>query len=145
VASAKWRCGALLLLCALVGCNGQGSAASSAESVRLQFLTSMHSAVQARTGRLPANEQEFKQFIEDNGAQMLGEAGVSSVDELFVSERDGQPFVVVYGKYPPTMTSKIVVYEQNGVDGKRLVGHSTGAVELVDDARFREMVPNAAE
>jgi hypothetical protein len=98
----------------------------------------------ASTGRLPANEKEFKRFIVEKGTHLLERAGVASVDELFISERDGQPFVVIYGKYPPGMASKIVAYEQDGVVGKRQVGYSAGAVELIDEMYFRELVPASA-
>jgi hypothetical protein len=36
-----------------------------------------------------------------------------------------------------------VAYEQEGVDGKRYVATVVGAVEEVDEARFRELVPDA--
>ena len=68
---------------------------------------------------------------------------VTAVDELFVSDRDGQPLVVTYGKYPAGMNARIVVYEKNGADGKRFVGYNSGAVELVDDARFNELVTSS--
>ena len=79
-------------------------------------------------------------FIAENGSQVLERSGVKAVDELFVSDRDGQPLVVTYGKYPAGMNAKIVVYEKNGADGKRFVGYNSGAVEIVDDARFNEMI-----
>ena len=104
----------------------------------------MHGMMETSTGRPPANEMEFKRFIAEKGAPMLERAGMANLDELFVSERDGQPFVVIYGKYPPGMTSRIAAYEQNGVGGKRQVGYSAGAVEQIDETRFRELVPASA-
>ena len=62
---------------------------------------------------------------------------VGSFDELFVSERDGQPLVVVYGS--PPKDSDVVVYEQTGVNGKRLVGHRIGMVEEVDEAQYKDL------
>jgi len=37
----------------------------------------------------------------------------------------------------------VVAYEQEGVNGKRFVASKMGAVEEVDEARFRKMVPSA--
>jgi hypothetical protein len=133
-----------VLLCAIAGCAAQEGAMTRAEFPRLPVLVSMHGMMEASTGRLPANEKEFKRFIVEKGTHLLERAGVASVDELFISERDGQPFVVIYGKYPPGMASKIVAYEQDGVVGKRQVGYSAGAVELIDEMYFRELVPASA-
>ena len=131
-----------LVLATVAGC-GKPEASAKSGGPRMGTLVSMHNRMETTTGRLPPNEEAFKKFITENGAPMLERVGVTSVDELFISERDGQPFVVTYGKYPTGMTEKIVAYEKNGSDGQRLVGYSIGAVELVDEARFREMVPNA--
>lgn len=134
---------AVLLLLVVAGCGGQTLAPSATEGRRVGAIVTTHNMMERATGRLPANEQEFKRFIAENGSQSLERAGVTAVDELFVSDRDGQPLVVTYGAYPAGMNAKIVVYEQNGVEGKRFVGYNSGAVELVDDARFNELVPNA--
>jgi hypothetical protein len=132
--------GALLLV--MAGCGAQTVAPTATAGRRVSAIVTMHNSMERATGRLPPNEQEFKKFITEKGSQMMERAGVTSVDELFVSDRDGQPLVVTYGKYPAGMTSKIVVYEKNGAEGKRFVGYNVGAVELVDDARFSELVPN---
>lgn len=95
-------------------------------------------------GRYPEDEAEFKATIA-KGNPSLDALKVSSLDELFVSERDGQPLVVVYGKAPAG--SDLVVYEQTGVDGLRQVGHRIGMVEEVDASKFAEIAPktNAAK
>lgn len=131
---------ALLLLLVVAGCGGQTLAPSATEGRRIGAIVTTHNMMERTTGRLPSNEQEFKKFIAENGSQSLERAGVTTVDELFTSDRDSQPVVVTYGKYPAGMNAKIVVYEKEGADGKRFVGYNSGAVELVDDARFKELV-----
>jgi hypothetical protein len=37
----------------------------------------------------------------------------------------------------------VIAYEQEGIDGKRFIATSVGAIEEVDAARFRELVPDA--
>ena len=130
----------LVLLLIVSGCGGRTRAPTATEGRRIGAIVTTHNMMERATGRLPPNEQDFKKFIAANGSQALERSGVTAVDELFVSDRDGQPLVVTYGKYPTSMNAKIVVYEKNGADGKRFVGYNSGAVELVDDARFNEMV-----
>jgi hypothetical protein len=131
---------AAALLLVITGCGSQAVAPTATEGRRIGAIVTTHNMMERATGRLPPNEQEFKKFITEKGSQMMDRAAVTGVDELFVSDRDGQPLVVTYGKYPPEMAAKIVVYEKSGADGKRFVGYNSGAVELVDDARFSELV-----
>jgi hypothetical protein len=91
----------------------------------------------SKLGHNPGNSEEFKQIIPRLGLS-LEKLSVNSVDDLFVSERDGQPLVVIYG--PSNPTSDVIVHEQTGVNGKRQVGHKIGLVEEVDDARFKELM-----
>jgi len=133
----------LVLLLVVSGCGGQKLAPTATEGRRVGAIVTTHNMMERATGRLPPNEQEFKKFIAENGSQALERSGVTAVDELFVSDLDGQPLVVTYGQYPAGMNGKIVVYEKNGADGKRFVGYNSGAVELVDDARFNELVTSS--
>lgn len=97
-------------------------------------------------GRSPENEKEFKDYIKSLSESDLAALKISDAEKLFVSARDGQPYVVVYGgpKGPAgSSSSPVVVYEQVGVGGKRFVATALGAIEEVADARFREMVPDA--
>lgn len=75
----------------------------------------------------PKDEETFKEFLKtDKGAGVkLGRMGISQdqVDEMFISERDGEPFKIRYGlvgrgDYP-------IVFESKGVDGKRFVAFLT--------------------
>jgi hypothetical protein len=135
---------ALILLAAAVGLPGcsAGPAATGSDVPRLRMVVSLYNMARTTTGRVPANEAEFKAFIADKGGPVIERAGVASAEELLVSERDGQPFVVVYGAPPKGMHNDVVAYEQQGVDGKRQVGFGLGMVETVDDAKFNELVPN---
>ncbi|RIK71198.1 MAG: hypothetical protein DCC67_20400 [Planctomycetota bacterium] len=98
----------------------------------------------SETGARPANEQQLKDYIAKNGQETLQRLNVESVDALFTSERDGQPFVVLYGPRPKEMTVDVVAYERTGVDGKRQVASSLGTIREVDEAEFRELVPHSA-
>jgi hypothetical protein len=129
-----------LIALALTGCGGGGSEAKKQALSHVRLLTSLHTKVSSQLRRFPKDEQEFKAEIEKSDVS-LEALKVDSLDELFVSERDGQPLVVAYGQAPAD--SDVVVYEQTGVDGLRQVGHRIGMVEEVDAARFAEIVPKA--
>jgi hypothetical protein len=133
-----------ILLTTLAGCGAQAVAPTASDGSRIGAIVSMHNKMEQVTGRLPPGEKEFKQFINENGAQALERAGATTADDLLVSNRDGQPYVITYAKYPTGMTARIVAYEKNGADGKRFVGYNSGAVELVEDARFDQLIPTSA-
>jgi hypothetical protein len=123
-------------LLASVGCHGSDENAVKRESSHVRLLTNLHGLASSKLGHAPHDEQEFKQGIA--AAHMSPEKlKVGSIDELFVSERDGQPLVVVYGT--PPKNSDVVVYEQVGVNGKRQIGHRIGMVEEVDEAQYKEL------
>jgi hypothetical protein len=124
----------------LVGCAVEGPATETGTH-RVRVLTGIYNKVSRDLGRPPKDEQEFKDKVNSAGLSPKS-LKVSSIEELFVSERDGQPFAIVYGSTPKG--SDVVVYEQTGVDGKRLVGHRIGMVEEVDEAKFQELVAPAA-
>ncbi len=97
-------------------------------------------------GRPPANEAEFKEFVRSLPSEQLAGFNVTDPESLFVSPRDGKPYVVVYG--PTEGSSKlagasVIAYEQVGARGTRYVANSMGEVKEVDEAGFRELVPNA--
>jgi hypothetical protein len=94
-------------------------------------------------GRPPASEEQFKKFIAKQGTYMMQSYKLQSTDDVFISERDGQPYVVLYGKPPQGTASGLCAYEKTGVDGRRYVGYMLGMIEEVDETRFRELVPNA--
>jgi hypothetical protein len=130
----------LVAVMALAGCAGESPAVSTGTS-HVRLLTMLYNKVSREQGRIPKDEQEFKDNLKSADLS-LESLKINSTDDLFVSERDGQPLVVVYGSVPPG--SDVVVYEQTGVDGKRMIGHRIGMVEEVDEAKFKELVPAPA-
>jgi len=137
----------LILACgavALMGCDSKSSSGGPAGMEDFQTLVTLYSSL-AKTGRRPANEAAFKEDIKSGRLAAVAKIlNVTEVDPLFVSKRDGKPIVVIYGQPPAGVDPNVVAYEQEGVDGKRLVGFSLGTIEEVDETRFRELVPNPA-
>ncbi|MFW5693154.1 MAG: hypothetical protein ACOCWL_02965 [Thermoguttaceae bacterium] len=147
--TAVW-CLVLGMCVVALGCGRSRRQAAAREESRLKPLAVLYGQFTGRNrGNPPANDAQFKEFIRSHDAEQLASLGVDDVDELFVSERDGEPYVVLYGDAaqgnpPGPAGAPVVAYEQEGVRGKRFVASSMGAVEEVDEARFRELVPGAS-
>jgi hypothetical protein len=122
-----------------LGC-GSGADAQKAGISHVRAISALYFKATSVLGRHPADEQEFKTAV-SQGPMDLDVLGVSSIDELFVSDRDGQPLVILYGA-PSKGVKGVIAYEQTGVDGVRLVGTSNGQVIEAEAAHFAKLVPN---
>lgn len=126
-----------LLLCGCLAPKEAADVAQQRTGLRALAIAYGQCTSQSR-GRPPRDEAFLRKFIERQGPAFLESLQVESVDELFVSPRDGEPYVVIYGKQSP-----VVAYEAVGEDGKRWVADNVGAVEEWDEATLREKVPDA--
>ena len=129
-----------VIVAATVGCSASKNPSATEETSHLRLLTNVIARSSRELGRDAANEQELKTAIDKMGLSPQA-MKVASIDELFVSERDGQPFVIVYGPSP----HGVAAYEQTVVYGKRQVGFKLGNIEEVDEARFQELIPAVQE
>jgi hypothetical protein len=140
-ASAQWWG---LFACLMLFAGGCGSGATTGNGApddsRIKPLTTLFTSYMNRNGgRPPANEAEFKKYVAERGAALLDSIGVSQ-DELFISPRDNEPHVVLYGNEAVKLLSRgVVVYERTGVGGRRLVGYRAGYVNEIDDAEFQKL------
>jgi hypothetical protein len=118
------------------------------EESMLKPLAILHGKYAAQhQGKAPADEAEFKKFIDAQSPDAMKAHGITDPARLWVSPRDKEPFGVVYGTVsgPPGPAGQpVVAYESKGVNGKRMVASQLGAVDEVDETRFRELVPAAA-
>jgi len=131
------RCFAGLSLCLLlvgvVGCGQSRSdrvkAVNSSNSKR---LSNLYMAYQHNSSGFegPEDEASFRDFISSLPESSMELFGFTSgeIDQLFVSERDGQPFQIRYKIRGAEDGSEPVIFEKTGVDGVRIVGF-TGMVE----------------
>ena len=132
------------------GCSASKKASDNLakEQSRLKALAVIYTSfVSQNMGRVPPNEQIFKQFVQKKLANRQPDQKEVSQEEIFISERDQKPFVVLYGQAAQSGPRNgpagmpVVMYEQDGVDGRRLVASSMGAVEEVDEEQFHQLVP----
>lgn len=75
-------------------------------------------------GHGPKNLVEFQRYLAEEGRPHVQALGIADLDGLFTSDRDGKPFVIVYGIVPaqplqenlPLVTSyerQIVITDDN--------------------------------
>jgi len=88
--------------------------------------------------RPPANEEEFTAFIQsklDERDQTLDR------DKLLKSPRDGQDYIVQYGKPISNNPDRnVAVYEQEGYRGKKLLAFEAAWAKEVDDAELQSLL-----
>jgi hypothetical protein len=126
---------------------GCGESERREEMANLRSLSVFYSQYRAQSrGRAPADEATFRKFIESYGPAALSQAGVSTIDELFVSKRDGKPFVVKYRGNRSWPLREAVAYESEGVDGIRYFATLVGGVDEIPEEEFRsaQLAPRTA-
>ena len=134
----------LLAVVALPGCGSNELDSPTAKKLRALGNFYLEHAV-AKSGKGPANEQEFKKHISSTPDHVLSVSGIDrgAIDSLFSSERDQEPFVVVYGLTITKVggdSAPVVAHEKSGKNGKRLVGFANGKAELVDESRLNALL-----
>lgn len=138
---------ALALLCAVSGCGGGGG--PNQETSPLKPIAKLYGDyINQHQGRPPRGEAEFKAFLREskNASRLQAEFKITDIDKLLISPRDNQPYSISYGAISRNAGpggAPVVAYEKMGSGGKRFVVSALEAVEEVDDAAFRRMVPDA--
>lgn len=140
---------AVVLLGAVAGCGGGGRSNQEQEASPLKPIAKFYGDyVNQHQGRPPRGEAEFKAFLKEskNAEVLKAEFKFTDIDKLLISPRDNKPYVIYYGKMSTSTGpggAPVVAYEKEGSGGKRFVASALGAVEEVDEARFRKMIPDA--
>jgi hypothetical protein len=131
----------VLAIVFFTGCSDQrASAVAERNASNIQRLTNMYTAFQAgRFGVGPKDEAELKTFLKAESPDRLRMMGVDpgNLDAVFTSDRDHKPFKVRYGLNRGATSP--IVFEQEGVGGKKDVCFSGGTVEEVDANRYNEL------
>ena len=135
-----------LVLGATTGCNTSVSpddAVAAANSTNIQRVTNLYLAYQANNNWIgPADEAALKDFIRGLPESQLTRIGVNpgQLDELFISDRDSQPFKIRYKILGNVRGSEEpVVFEAEGSGGQRMVGFLNMSQREVDSAEADAM------
>jgi hypothetical protein len=145
--AAKWWIFASLALTVAAGCGDSeiGQTIKSNNSTHHKILTNcyrLYATFNDRNG--PPDEQAFKDFLKTNEGieRNLKLMGLSrdAVDDYFINDRDGEPFVVLYGNMIAPGSNDPLVLEQTGVDGKRAVSLTAKFIEVDNDADYEKLL-----
>ena len=146
-------CSFLLLgtLVALTGCSGADadSMIADANDTNVKRLATLYSIFHNKNKlKGPKNEEELREFVEAQDPNLLKRGGIDAnkMDELFVSERDGEPFVIRYKVNTVVFGPPLpVVFEATGVDGMRQVGFCNGLMQEVDEDEYDRLMSGKAD
>jgi hypothetical protein len=137
--------GGLVAVVAVVGCSQSSpeSTLASLNGSNVQRLVNLYFAYQKKYEfNGPKDEQDFRQFVQGISSEKLQRIGVdaASIDSIFVSERDGQPFKIRYRvKGNIRGSNEPVVFESQGADGKRIVGFLDMTQREVDAVEYDQL------
>ena len=143
-----------LLLGTLVvftGCKGADadSMIAAANDTNVKRLATLYTFFHIQNkNKGPKKEQQLRKFIESQDANRLKRGGIDAtkLDELFVSERDGEPFVIRYGVNTYIRGPSLpVVFESTGIDGMRQVGFCNGSMKEVDEDEYDRLMAGKAD
>lgn len=137
---------ACVLLGFLAGCGGEidvNEAIAKVNESNIQRLANLYFTYQMKHNwRGPTDEKALKDFIRGYNPKKLTRIGIdpNAIDDLFINERDGQPFKIRY-KVPGSAmgSTEPVVFESAGVDGKFLVGFLDMQQREVDEAEYNQL------
>ncbi len=138
----------VLLTCFLagsvfVGCssrNDRDAAIARVNDTNIQRLANLYFTYQMKNGwQGPKDEADFREFIGNCNPRKLTRIGIDpdAIEELFINERDGQPFAIRYSVAGSAMgSSEPVIFESVGKKGKRIVGFLNMEQREVDEAEY---------
>lgn len=100
-------------------------------------LVNLYSQYQAEYGRGPKDEAALRKFILAKSPAALEEMGISSgsLDSVFISEQDKQPFFIRYGA-PVTGGRQALVIESQGSGGTVAVFFTGPKMERIPAAEI---------
>ncbi len=129
-----------------VGCSGEVDPAAAIAKVNesnIQRVANLYFTFQMKHNwHGPSDEAEFKSFLQNYNPSKLTRIGISpkAIDEVFISERDGQPFKIRYSVLGSSMgSSEPVIFESVGVAGRRQVGFLNMTQREVDATEYEKL------
>jgi hypothetical protein len=141
VQAAGWVCG--MLTCVLIaGCDNGASSRDATDDSHLKIIADSYSLFLKNNRRLPKDDTEFREFVTQRAAEDPRAEG-QTIDQLLTSPRDRQPYVLLTEQNAPSGGSIQAAYEQEGVNGRRLIADTAGNIQEVDEATFRTLVPDS--
>lgn len=130
-------------LIGVVGCGGGDNSASmiaDLNSNNAKRLANLYALYQMNNNwQGPNDEAELRDFIKTQSPKRLKRGGIDigNLDDLFISERDGKPFKIRWGLVSRVRGPSLpVVFEEEGVEGKRQIGFTNSAMQEVESSEY---------
>jgi hypothetical protein len=141
---AIFRTWLLIALCGGMGCGRSLEIKTEAGPSNLSKLHALYvSYMQMHRAAGPVNLEEFKRFISNEGSTEARRLDVdlTNLDQLFLSPRDNEPYIINYGLHfdAKSIGRQVFIYESRGRDGRRAVAYATGWSEEVDPQKAAEL------
>ena len=126
----------LLFVAVAFGCGERNSSPKLHES-NLRVVAVLYSQfVSAHEREIPRDADDFRTFVQSLGPGVLERAGLSGLDQLLLSRRDGKPFAIHY-KCVEWKLNHVIAFEQEGAGGTRCIASDLGAVSEITDEQFQ--------
>jgi hypothetical protein len=126
----------LLFVAVAFGCGERNRTLTLHES-NLRMVAVLYSQfVSAHGGEIPRNADNFRTFVQSLGPGVLERAGLTGLDELLLSRRDGKAFAIHYASADWKL-NHVIAYEQDGAAGMRCIASDLGAVSEITDEQFQ--------
>jgi hypothetical protein len=144
------QAGLLLSCLAPCGCSENRAAdqIAAANDSNIKRVANLYQSFLSRNGwEGPRDEATFRKFIQETPPHRLEMMQVdpNALDDLFRSERDGQPFQVRYEVKAGLGSVTAIVFEHQGEDGRRQVAFTNGSVEEADEARCKALLEGGGQ
>lgn len=139
--------GAVVAFVLCAGCGTPKSGPIAPEQTALSWLGTMYGMyIGQHGGETPKSADDLRKFVEKTvKPDTLSRLKVSNVEGLFVSPRDGKPYVLVsYAKLPPPVGGQpapIALCEAEGQGGKRAVAFVGGNTQQVTEQELQKLLP----
>jgi len=129
-----------LLIC---GC-GESNALNSPTAERMKGLANAYLDHVVGANGSPTDEASFKKHLRGlrGSVQYDYKIDPENIDASFVSERDKEPLVVMYGQDIGKISGdskKVIAHEKTGKNGKRLVVFASTKVDVVSEAELAQL------
>jgi len=134
---------AVILVTAVAGC-GSDNALKSSTALKMSGLANAYLDHVVGANGPPPNEAALKKHIKGlrGAVQYDYKIDPDNLDAFFVSERDNQPLIVLYGEGVGKISGdskKVIAHEKTGKNGKKLVVFASTKVDIVDDAELEKL------
>jgi len=127
----------------LPGCGGD-SALDSPTAQKMKGLANAYLDHVVGANGPPADEAALKKHMKGLRASVQYDFAIdpNNVDASFVSQRDNEPFVVMYGKSVGKISGDskhVIAHEKTGKNGRRLVVFTSTKVDIVNEAELEKL------